>query len=43
MATSLAKSRGLCSGTRQMAVPSLMVLVTADALARAMKGSTMWA
>ena len=37
----LARCRGLCSGTRQMPDPSLIVRVTAEARARAMKGSKM--
>ena len=41
VATSLASSNGLRSGTRQMPVPSFSVFVTADALPSATNGSTM--
>ena len=43
VATSLARRNGLCSGTRQTPVPSLIVSVTAEARASATNGSTMWA
>src|SRR5215831_18305993 len=41
VAISLASKRGLRSGIKQTPVPSLMVLVTAEALARPTKGSPM--
>ena len=41
VAICLACIKGLCSGTRLMAVPSLMVLVAAAAIDRAMSGSPM--
>ena len=41
VAISLASSSGWCSGTKQIPVPNLRVVVTAEALARPMKGSPM--
>ena len=41
VATSLASSSGLRSGTRQIPVPNFSLLVTADALPSATNGSTM--
>ena len=37
----MACTRGLCSGTRQTAVPSMMRVVVAEAMASPMNGSPM--